>query len=115
MNWNRLPDGRTYLPEGSIIRFTETGSCYEITGPPVGYGGSGILYPAVRVRRREGTWEKEEMRIALKECYPIVPGTVLERDGDTVKLLVDEATGTAATFVIYAIQQIIKPAGETKE
>lgn len=42
-------------------------------------------------------------------------GTVLERDGDTVKLLVDEATGTAATFVIYAIQQIIKPAGETKE
>ena len=82
MNWNRLPDGRTYLPEGSIIRFTETGSCYEITGPPVGYGGSGILYPAVRVRRREGTWEQEEMRIALKECYPIVPGTVLERDGN---------------------------------
>ena len=42
-------------------------------------------------------------------------GIVLERDGDTVKLLVDESTGTAATFVIYAIQQIIKPAGESKE
>ena len=40
---------------------------------------------------------------------------MLERDGDTVKLLVDESTGTAATFVIYAIQQIIKPAGESKE
>ena len=37
-------------------------------------------------------------------------GVVKERDGDTVKILVDEATGTTATFVIYAIQQIIKPA-----
>ncbi len=39
-------------------------------------------------------------------------GKVVERDGDTVKLLVDEANGTTATFVIYAIQQIIKPAEE---
>ncbi len=43
--------------------------------------------------------------------------TVVERDGDTVKLLVDEETGTTATFVIYAVQQIIKPAkrGETSD
>ena len=42
-------------------------------------------------------------------------GTVLERDGDTVKLLVDEKTGTSATFVVYAIQQIIKPAEKEEE
>ena len=80
MGWNTLPDGRSYLPEGTIIRFTETGSCYQITGAPVGHGGSGILYPAVRVRYREDRWEREEMRIALKECYPTVPGTVLKRN-----------------------------------
>ena len=42
-------------------------------------------------------------------------GTVLERDGDTVKLLLDEESGAAATFVIYAIQQIVKPAGEAED
>ena len=80
MGWNILPDGRSVLPEGAIIRFSETGSCYQVTGSPVGYGGSGILYPAVRVRSRGDHWEKEEMRVALKECCPIVPGTVLKRD-----------------------------------
>jgi len=34
---------------------------------------------------------------------------VVERDGDSVKLLVDEEAGTTATFVIYAIQQIVAP------
>ena len=42
-------------------------------------------------------------------------GVVQERNGDTVKLLVDESTGTVATFVVYAIQQIIAPPGEAKE
>ena len=34
---------------------------------------------------------------------------------ERVKLLVDESTGTTATFVVYAIQQIIAPPGEAKE
>lgn len=42
-------------------------------------------------------------------------GTVSERDGDTVKLLIDEATGTTATYVVYAIQQIITPGGQNKQ
>lgn len=42
-------------------------------------------------------------------------GTVSERDGDTVKLLIDEETGTTATYVVYAIQQIITPGGLEKK
>ena len=42
-------------------------------------------------------------------------GVVQERDGDTVKLLLDEATGSCATVIIYAIQQIVTPADEAKE
>lgn len=42
-------------------------------------------------------------------------GTVSERDGDTVKLLIDEVTGTTATYVVYAIQQIITPGGQNKQ
>ena len=37
-------------------------------------------------------------------------GTVVWRDTDTVKLLLDEETNTTATLVVYAIQQIIKAA-----
>ena len=37
-------------------------------------------------------------------------GVVTARESDTVKLLLDEETGTTATFVVYAIQQIIKEA-----
>ena len=37
-------------------------------------------------------------------------GTVTWRDQDTVKLLLDEATGSTATLVIYAIRQIVKKA-----
>lgn len=39
-------------------------------------------------------------------------GTVTERDGDTVTLLIDEKTGASATFVIYAIQKISEKGGE---
>lgn len=42
-------------------------------------------------------------------------GTVSERNGDTVKLLIDEETGTTATYVVYAIQQIITPGGLEKK
>ena len=39
-------------------------------------------------------------------------GTVTERDGDAMKLLIDEETGATATFVVYAIQKIIEKGGE---
>ena len=44
-----------------------------------------------------------------------VIGVVTERDGDTVKLLLDESTGACATFVIYAVKQIIRPVGAAEE
>lgn len=80
MKWDKLPDGRSCLPVGAILQLEEAGGSYCITGPPIGYGGSGIIYPAVRVRRGESGWEEEEMNLAVKECCPSVPGTVLPRD-----------------------------------
>ena len=42
-------------------------------------------------------------------------GKVVERDGDTVKILIDENTGTTMTIVVYAVQQIIKQAEDKAE
>ena len=79
-----------------------------------------ILYFFVIVPGQKKNKQTRAMHDAVKAGDKVTTiggliGTVLERDGDTVKLRVDESTGTAATFVIYAIQQIIKPAGESKE
>ncbi len=113
-----MPDGRSILPPGTILDFGQEGGHYKIDGEPVGYGGSGILYPAVRVTkkdqaaradpaaredptakedqdakkdpsakkdqtastRREGwVWEEDAMRVAVKECYPLVRGAALNR------------------------------------
>lgn len=40
-------------------------------------------------------------------------GTVVERDGDTVLLRIDEATGTTMRIVIYAVQSILEKADAT--
>ena len=80
MKWNKLSDGRTCLPAGTILQLEEAGGYYRITGGPIGFGGSGIIYPAVRVRKGADGWQDEEMNLAVKECFPCVPGMVLERD-----------------------------------
>ncbi len=80
MGWMRLPDGRSILPSETVLEFEKNGGRYRITGEPIGYGGSGILYPAVRLTQTEEGWKEEEMRVALKECYPLVRGDVLVRD-----------------------------------
>ncbi len=53
MEWKILPDGRSCLPEGTILKF-DGDRYYCILGSPVGYGGAGILYPSVRVVRTDG-------------------------------------------------------------
>ncbi len=44
----------------------KNGDCYRITGSPVGYGGSSVLYPAEKI-------SEEENRIlyVIKECFPV--------------------------------------------
>lgn len=80
MKWGKLYDGRTYLPAETVLLLEGAGGWYRITGVPIGFGGSGIIYPAVRVRKGENGWVNEEMNLAVKECYPSVPGKILERD-----------------------------------
>ena len=43
-----------------------------------------------------------------------IVGTITERDGDTVKVLVDEKNGTTITIVIYAVQQVIRSAKQSE-
>ncbi|MBR1812290.1 MAG: preprotein translocase subunit YajC [Lachnospiraceae bacterium] len=76
-----------------------------------------ILYFVVIVPGNKKNKQVKEMHASVKAGDKVTTiggliGKVVERDGDTVRLLVDEANGTTATFVIYAIQQIIKPAEE---
>ena len=65
-----LPDGRSYLPEDTIIELAGSGGRYRITGEPIGYGGSGILYPGVIMVNKGSEWTDGTLTVAIKECFP---------------------------------------------
>lgn len=79
MEWEKILDGRSYLPRGSVLKFSDQGGCYKILDKPIGYGGAGILYPAVHVTWQEERWIEDGMRVALKECYPCSTEGMLTR------------------------------------
>ena len=77
----------------------------------------GILYFAVIVPGKKKNKQMREMHDRVKVGDKVTTmggliGRVVWRDQDTVKLLVDEETGATATFVVYAIQQIVKASEE---
>ena len=74
-----------------------------------------VIYFVVIMPGKKKNAEMKKMHDAVKVGDRVTTiggaiGTVLSRDGDSVKLLLDEETNTTATFVVYAIQQIIKSA-----
>ena len=74
-----------------------------------------VLYFAVIMPGKKKNRQQREMHdsIEVGDKVNTIGGliaVVKERDGDTVKLLVDEKTGTTETYVVYAIQSIITPA-----
>ena len=75
----------------------------------------GILYFAVIMPGKKKNLQMREMHDQVKAGDKVTTmggliGTVVWRDQDTVKLLLDEETGATATFVVYAIRQIVKKA-----
>lgn len=102
MEWFVLPDGRTCLPEGTILKFEYQGGYYRILGAPVGYGGAGIIYPAVRVIQKEGRWEPENMWVALKECYPQSTDGMLRRNENGMISCVGEQNEYTSEYYTYA-------------
>ena len=79
-----------------------------------------VLYFFVIVPGQKKNKQTRAMHDAVKVGDKVatiggIIGIVLERDGDTVKLLLDESTESCATFVVYAVKQIVKPAGATEE
>ena len=78
--YNCLPDGRSFLPPGTVIDLAQNGGRYRITGDPVGYGGSGILYPAVAMISRDGKWVDGTLQVAVKECFPAGLSPAYSRD-----------------------------------
>ena len=79
-----------------------------------------VLYFFVIVPGQKKNKQTRAMHDAVKVGDKVatiggIIGIVLERDGDTVKLLLDESTGSCATFVIYAVKQVVKPAGASEE
>ncbi len=73
INHNRfpsLPDGRSYLPEDTVVELAGSGGRYRITGEPIGYGGSGILYPGLIMVHKESGWTDGTLKVAIKECFP---------------------------------------------
>lgn len=84
------------------------------------FGLFAVLYFAVIMPGKKKNKQTRAMHDSIKVGDKVTTiggliGTVSERDGDTVRVLIDEATGTTATFVVFAIQQIITPAGQEKK
>lgn len=69
-----MRDTRQALPPGTRLRLLSTGSVFEISGGPIGFGGGGIIYPARRMVAENGGLRPDGVRYALKECYPASQG-----------------------------------------
>ena len=74
-----------------------------------------ILYFAVIMPGKKKNAQMRAMHDSVKVGDKVttiggIIGTVVWRDTDTVKLLLDEENNTTAIFVVYAVQQIIKAA-----
>ncbi len=74
-----------------------------------------VLYFVVIMPGKKKNKEQRAMHDSIKVGDKVntiggLIAVVQERDGDTIKLLVDEATGTTETYVVYAIQSVITPA-----
>ena len=76
-----------------------------------------LMYFAVILPGKRKNKKTQQMHDAVKVGDTIstiggIIGTVTERDGDTVTLLIDENTGTTMRIVIYAVQSIVEKADE---
>ena len=74
-----------------------------------------LMYFAVILPGKRKNKKTQQMHDAVKVGDTIstiggILGTVTERDGDTVTLLIDENTGTTMRIVIYAVQSIFEQA-----
>lgn len=103
-----LADGRTFLPEGSILKFKDGSSFYKILGEPVGYGGAGIIYPAVCVIKKDDQWQEEEMRVALKECCPLSTNGMLCRGEHGAIRCVESQDAFSQEYYAYAKEMMRK-------
>lgn len=76
-----MRDTRHPLPPGTKIGF-ESGSVYEISGEPIGFGGGSIIYPAVRYAKAGETAVSDGFDYVLKECFPVCAAHGFTRRGD---------------------------------
>lgn len=86
-----MKDTRQPLPAGTKIGF-DSGSIYEISGDPIGFGGGSIIYTAVRYTRRDGEKSTDGFDYVLKECFPApgahrfvraATGEIIPQNGDS--------------------------------
>lgn len=69
-----MRDTRQALPPGTRLKLLSTGSVFEISGEPIGFGGGGIIYPARKMMLENGGLRPDGICYALKECYPASEG-----------------------------------------
>lgn len=60
---------RNCLKTGTLIKVPGD-IIYKITGEPIGEGGGGIIYPAIRMLPDSGGYKTSHILYAVKECYP---------------------------------------------
>ena len=72
----------------------------------MGYGGAGILFPAVRVTERNGLCEEDKMWVALKECFPVGTDRMLDRDEKGGICCVSKTHSYAGEYYDYAKEML---------
>ena len=62
---------RSYLVKGTMIKLS-SGECFQIISDlPIGEGGGGVIYDALRMYKNDEGYQAGEIRYAIKECYPV--------------------------------------------
>lgn len=92
-----MKDTRQPLPAGTKIGF-DSGSIYEISGDPIGFGGGSIIYPAVRYTRRDGEKSTDGFDYVLKECFP-APGAHRFVRGATGEIIPENGDSGGADYL----------------
>lgn len=104
MNTNRSVDYRQQwlLNKGDTIKCE--GEVYTITGEPIGFGGSSVLYPATQ----EGSY----LEYCIKECFPRKPERFIRKDGVVRPQYADDEIGRKYLDQYAAILETEKEWGQ---
>lgn len=97
---------RTYLPKGTFLQILD--DYYEITGLPIGEGGGSIIYPALRLFYKEGTFTRGNLYFAIKEAFPLSQNHDFIRNEEDEIIPADRDRTDSMEFLLSMQEMLLK-------